>query len=163
MKRTWYEIIFGLIKKIFVGLLIGTVNASNYTKCVLLINQKCMTQPTFNKLHPNEHSQKFHCRTFVVILDRCVGSCNTLNDLSNKACVQNETEELNLSRFNMITGIHGSKALKTNVNIDLMKGNVTQINGGITINVDVSVRNVMYVKKIMFEILLHVAVKMENI
>ena len=44
-----------------------------------------------------------------------------------------------------------------------MKQNVSQINGGITINVDVSVKKFMYVKKIMFGILLHVIVKMENI
>ena len=41
-----------------------------------------------------------------------------------------------------------------------MKENVIQINGGITIDVDVSVKNVMYVKKIIFGILLHVVVKM---
>ena len=40
---------------------------------------------------------------------------------------------------------------------------VTQINGGIMKNVDASVKNVMHVKKIMFGILLHVIVKMENI
>ena len=39
----------------------------------------------------------------------------------------------------------------------------TQVNGGIVINVDVSVKNVMYVKKIMLGILLHVIIKMENI
>ena len=44
-----------------------------------------------------------------------------------------------------------------------MEKNIIQINGGLTINVDVSVRNAMYVKKIMFGILLHVVVKMENI
>ena len=44
-----------------------------------------------------------------------------------------------------------------------MEENVTQINGGITINVDVNVRTVMYVKKIMFGILLHVVIKIENI
>ena len=44
-----------------------------------------------------------------------------------------------------------------------MKENVIQINGGITINVNVSIKNVMYAKKIMFGILLHVIVKMENI
>ena len=44
-----------------------------------------------------------------------------------------------------------------------MEESVIQINGGITINVDVSVKNVMYVKKIMFGILLHVIIKMENI
>ena len=44
-----------------------------------------------------------------------------------------------------------------------MGKNELQINGGITINVDVSVKNVMYVKKNIFGILLHVFVKMENI
>ena len=44
-----------------------------------------------------------------------------------------------------------------------MEKNVIQINGGIMINVDVSVKNVTYVKKIIFGILLHVVVKMENI
>ena len=50
-----------------------------------------------------------------------------------------------------------------NVNVDLMKENVIQINGEIMINGDVSVKNVMYVKKIMFGILLHVVIKMGNI
>ena len=65
-----------------------------------------MTQNTLINLHPNECSQEFHYYLFAVKLDRCVGSCNTLNDLSNKVCVPNETEKLNLSVFNMITGIN---------------------------------------------------------
>ena len=44
-----------------------------------------------------------------------------------------------------------------------MEENVVQINGAININVDVSVKNIMYVKKIIFGILLHVVVKMKNI
>ena len=44
-----------------------------------------------------------------------------------------------------------------------MEENVLPINGGITINVDVNVKNVMYVKKIIFGILLHVVVKTEEI
>ena len=40
---------------------------------------------------------------------------------------------------------------------------VIQINGGIMINVDVSVKDVIYMKKIMFGVLPHVVVKMENI
>ena len=50
-----------------------------------------------------------------------------------------------------------------NENVDLMGKNVIQIKGGITINADVSVKNIIYVKKIMFGILLHVIVKMEDI
>ena len=48
--------------------------------------------------------------TFAVKL--CVGSCNTLNDLSNNVCVPNKTEDLNLSVFNVITAINESKMLK---------------------------------------------------
>ena len=47
---------FGLIKKILIGLLTGLVNGSNDTTCVSLSNQKCMTQPIFINLHPNEYS-----------------------------------------------------------------------------------------------------------
>ena len=44
-----------------------------------------------------------------------------------------------------------------------MKENVIQINVALMINVDVSVKKVIYVKKVMFGTLLHVIVKMENI
>ena len=47
--------------------------------------------------------------------------------------------------------------------VNLMEENIIQINGGITINVDVSVKNITYVKKIKFVILPHVVVKMEDI
>ena len=43
-----------------------------------------------------------------------------------------------------------------------MKENVIQINGGIMINVKVSVKNIMHVKKIVFGTLLYVLVKMDN-
>ena len=49
MKRTWHKIVFGLIKEIFIGLLIGLVNGSNHIKCVSLSNQKCMIQPLLLK------------------------------------------------------------------------------------------------------------------
>ena len=93
----------GLIRKIFTGLLTVLVDGSNHSKCVLLSNQKYMIQPTLINLHPNEYSQEFHYYPFAVKLDRCVGSCNTLNDLSNKVCVPNKTKYLNLSVFNKIT------------------------------------------------------------
>ena len=66
MRRTWYEIMFGLNKKIFIGLLTSIVNSSNHRKCISLSNQKCMIQPTLINLHPNEYSQEFHCYPFAV-------------------------------------------------------------------------------------------------
>ena len=44
-----------------------------------------------------------------------------------------------------------------------MEENIIQINDGIMINVDVSVKNIMNVKKIMFGILVDVIVKMKII
>ena len=109
------KIMFGIIKKMFIVLLASIVNASNHTKCMSLNNQKCIIQRTLIHLHPKEYSQDFHYYPFAVKLDRCVGSCNTLNDLYNKACIPNKTEDLNLSMLNMITGINESKTLAKHI------------------------------------------------
>ena len=77
-KRKWQKIIFELIRKKFIFLLTALVNGSNHTNCFLLSNQKCMIQPTLTNLHPNNYSKEFDYYPFVVKLDRCVGSCNTL-------------------------------------------------------------------------------------
>ena len=44
-----------------------------------------------------------------------------------------------------------------------MDKNVIHINGGIMINVCVSLKNIMYLKKTIFGILLHVVANMSNI
>ena len=71
---------FGLIKKIFVLLLISIVSASNHTKSASLSNQKCMNQPTLINLHLNEYIQELRYYPFAVNLDTRVGSYNTLVD-----------------------------------------------------------------------------------
>ena len=70
----------------------------------------------------------------------------------------------------MITGINESKTLKSiyhaNENVNLMVKNLIQIKSGITIDVGASVKiqkTIMYAKKIIFGILLHVLVKIVNI
>ena len=55
-----------------------------------------MTEPTLINLHPNEYSQEFCYYPFAVKLDRCLASCNTLNDSSNKVFVPNKAVDLNL-------------------------------------------------------------------
>ena len=102
---------FGIIKNMFSALLANIVNASNHTKCVSLSNRKCEIQPTLINLNRNEYSQEFQNYPFAVKLDRCVRSCNTLNDLSNNVYVPNKTEDLNLNVFNMITRINESNTL----------------------------------------------------
>ena len=52
-----------------------------------------------------EYSQELLYYPYALSLDRCVGSCNALNDLSNKLSVPNKAKDLNLSVFKMIKGI----------------------------------------------------------
>ena len=70
-----------------------------------------MTQSILINLRPNEQSREFHYYPFAVKLDRCVGSCNTINDLSNKVCVPNKTQYLSLSLFSMIARLNELKPL----------------------------------------------------
>ena len=158
---------FGLIKELFIGLLTELVIWSNHTKCVSLSNQKYMSQLTLISLHPNEYSKEFDYYLFRVKLDRCVGSCNNLNGLSNKVCVPNNIEDLTWSILNIITGINELKtstkhvSCKCKYKFDGRKCNSNQCLNNI--NVYASVENIIYVKKIIFGILLHVVAKMEHI
>ena len=76
---------------------------------------------------------------------------------------------MNLNVFNKITGINESNVLAKHISceckcrFDGKRCNSYHINGKITRNVKMSVKNAIYVKKIMFVILLHVIVKIENI
>ena len=55
------------------------------------------------------------------------------------------------------------KIYNVNINVDLMRKKLIQINSGITVNVDVSVKNVIYVKKITSGMLPYEVMKMKNI
>ena len=95
----------------FMGLLTSIANASNHAIYFSLSNQKYMTQTILINLYPNEFSQEFDQYPFAVKSARCVGSCSTLNDLFNKVCVSNKTEDSNLNVLHMIRGIKKSKTL----------------------------------------------------
>ena len=82
-----------------------------YKSCMSLSNHKCMTQLTLINLRPNEYRQELHYYLFAINLDRCAGSSYSPDDLCNKVCIPNETEDLNLGLFNMIAEINESKLL----------------------------------------------------
>ena len=119
-----------------------------------------MIQPALINLHPNEYSKKFQYYPFAVKFDRCVGSCYTLNDLSNKIWVPNKSEDLNLSMFNMITVVNEPKTLTKHILCKCKcRFNERKCNSDQCWNNDKcrkECRNVMYVKT-------YLVVKMENI
>ena len=96
-----------------------------------------MTQPALVNLHANEYGQELQYYSFAVNLDMCVGSCSTLDGLSNQVCVPNETEDLNLHVFSMTQRLSESRTLAKHISCkcDYKFENVSQI-----INVGVSVK-----------------------
>ena len=103
---------YGLIRKTFIVLLclvnhqvtwFITVAVLNSIKCISLKNQLFITRPTLVDLNPDEYNQGFCWYPFLVSLDRCKGSCNTLDDLSSKIGISNITEDVNVHVFNMKT------------------------------------------------------------
>ena len=64
----------------------------------------------------------------------------------------------------MITAINGSKTLTKHISCEVKCRfeNLIEINGGIMIDLNVSVKNVMYVKNIILGMLVLVIAKMKN-
>ena len=102
-----------IVKKCFFGLLTAIVNGSNHAKCMSLSHQRFIIQSTIINLYTNDYSQEFH----YCPLDRCVRSCDTQNDSSNKVCIPNKTD-LNLRVLNMITGINDLKTLTKHISCE---------------------------------------------
>ena len=97
--------IFRLIKQVFISLL----NFSGFLerKCGSLNKEPCMARPIFTDLNPIELTYY----PFVVILGKCNGSLNFVDDLFTKLCVPSETKYVNVKIVNTITRINKSKTL----------------------------------------------------
>ena len=68
-----------------------------------------MIRPTLTYLNTDEYNQGFCYYPFMVNLAICNWSCNTLDDTSDRICVPNKTEDVNLDVLNMIKRIMNQK------------------------------------------------------
>ena len=78
-------------------------------------NQSFITRPTLIDLNPDEYNQGLCYYPFLVSLDRCNGSCNTLDDLSSKIGISNIIVDINVHVFNMITEKIESKTITKDI------------------------------------------------
>ena len=58
---------------------------------------------------------------------------------------------------------HEQNMYHANANVNVMVGNVIQVKSGIMINVGASAKNIIYVKNVIFGIVLQAVAKMVNI
>ena len=84
------------------------------TKYMSLHNELYMARPTLIDLNHVE----LNYYPFMISLDKCNGSCNTLDDLSTKIYVPCETKNRNLKAFNMIKRVNNAKTLVKHISCD---------------------------------------------
>ena len=67
----------------------------------------------------------------MITLDKCSGIHNTLSELSGRTCVPNETDDVNLSLFNLLTRGKESRTLIKHISckckFDSRKCNLNQL------------------------------------
>ena len=54
----------------------------------------------------------------MISLDKCIGSCNAVDDLFAKICVPNETNDVDVKVFNMVTKINEAKTMVKHISCD---------------------------------------------
>ena len=70
-------------------------------ECVSVVNQKWMARPKI--LDVNEGVGKALFYPYNVQVDKCSGSCNTLDNPIEKLCVPNVIKGLNMKVYNFLT------------------------------------------------------------
>ena len=103
---------FSLIKPVFTVLLIfSSFLAHDQTECLFLNDEPCMVRPILIDLNPVE--LKYY--PYIISLDKCSESCNVL---SPKICVPNETKDIDVKAFNIITNKNEAKEITKHISRD---------------------------------------------
>ena len=83
---------------------------------MLLNNEQGLARPTLDL-----NSDELHYYPFIISLNRCNGSCNTLDDLWSRICAADKAEDTSLNVVNMITRINKSKTLTNHISCNSCK------------------------------------------
>ena len=70
------------------------------TKCVSVVNQKCMPRPKI--LDVNEGVAEALFNPYNVLVNKCSGNCNTLDNPMAKLCVPNVIKRVNMQVYNFL-------------------------------------------------------------
>ena len=90
-----------------ISLTVGLFNLfkTKALKCVSVVNKKCMARPKIIDTNLNE--PVFYLLS--VEVNKCSGSCNTINDPMAKLCVPDVVKDSNLKVFNMLARINETR------------------------------------------------------
>ena len=102
---------FGFIKKVFVAAMTFiSFNLSNVNslKCVSMNNQEFKIRPEIINLNTN----KPLFFAYSIKINKCKGSCNTINDPYAKICVPDRVFNRNVKLFNLMSRTNETRDIK---------------------------------------------------
>ena len=123
---------FGFIKKVlFTAMIFFSSNVLNVSslECVSMNNQECKIRSEIINVHTNE--PMFY--PYSIKINKCKGSCNTINDPYAKLCVPDTIKDINVKVFNLMSRtnekrhIEWHKACKCKCRLDASVCNNKQI------------------------------------
>ena len=74
-------------------------------KRVSLNNQGCKVRPEI--LHINSNEPSFYC--YSILLNKCSGSCNNINDPYANLCIPDLAKDINVKVFNLMSKINETR------------------------------------------------------
>ena len=93
---------FGFIKKVFVvAMTFFSFNVLNVNslECVSMNNQECKIKSDI--INTNNNEPVFY--PFSIKVNKCIGSCNNINDPYAKLCVPDVVKNINIRVFNLMS------------------------------------------------------------
>ena len=79
----------------------------NALECVSVINQKCMPSPKILDVNEGVGEALFY--PYNVLVNKCSGSCNTLDNPIAKMCVPNVIKRVNMKVYNFLMRLNETR------------------------------------------------------
>ena len=76
-------------------------------ECVSVVNQKCMPRPKILDVNEGVGEALFY--PYNVLVNKCSGSCNTLDDPMAKVCVPNIVKRVNMKVYNFLMRLNETR------------------------------------------------------
>ena len=99
---------FGFIKQVFVvAMTFFVFNPTDVSslECISMNNQECKTRTKL--INTNNNEPIFY--SFSIKVNKCSGSCNSINDPYAKLCVQDVVKNIDVKAFNLMSRINETR------------------------------------------------------
>ena len=96
LKKNGFFDFIPIVAKSFFGCNVLNINS---LKCVSMNNQECKIRPKIINVNSNE--PLFY--PYSILISKCSGSCNSINDPYSKLCVAHFVKNVNIKVFNLMS------------------------------------------------------------